>query len=154
MAMAGVELTEQEINEFREVFDLMDRDKGGTLSIEEVKQLMEMLGMKVKQDELEQLVSEIDIDGSGQVDFEEFLQVMARPHEVPFTKQDVLRAFSLFTEEGDPEGCIAPDMLEKALLKYCTIAPEDEVLRLLHNMDLTEDGYIDYAKKVNMYLSK
>ena len=53
----------------------MDRDKGGTLSTEEVKQLMELLGMKVRQEELEQLVSEIDVDGSGQVDFEEFLQV-------------------------------------------------------------------------------
>ncbi len=29
------------------MFDLMDKDKGGTLGAEEIKQLMDMLGMKV-----------------------------------------------------------------------------------------------------------
>jgi hypothetical protein len=30
-----------------QVFDLMDKDRGGTLNLEEIKQLMDMLGMKV-----------------------------------------------------------------------------------------------------------
>ena len=68
---------------YTKVFDLMDRDKGGTLSIDEVKQLMELLGMKIRQDELEQMIAEIDSDGSGQVDFEEFLQVAAWHHCLP-----------------------------------------------------------------------
>ena len=29
-----------------QIFDLMDKDKGGTLNVEEIKQLMDMLGMK------------------------------------------------------------------------------------------------------------
>ena len=58
------------MKDLREVFDLMDKDSGGTLSIEEIKQLMEMLGMKMPPDELEDLVATIDLDGSGQIDFE------------------------------------------------------------------------------------
>jgi calmodulin len=58
------------VKDLREVFDLMDKDSGGTLSIEEIKQLMEMLGMKMPPDELEDLVATIDLDGSGQIDFE------------------------------------------------------------------------------------
>lgn len=30
-----------------QIFDLMDRDKGGTLGADEIKQLMDMLGMRV-----------------------------------------------------------------------------------------------------------
>lgn len=30
------------------MFDLMDKDKGGSLGAEEIKQLMDMLGMKVR----------------------------------------------------------------------------------------------------------
>jgi hypothetical protein len=30
-----------------QVFDLMDKDRGGSLNLEEIKQLMDMLGMKV-----------------------------------------------------------------------------------------------------------
>ena len=67
---ASLNLTEKEVKDLREIFDLMDKDSGGTLSIEEIKQLMEMLGMKMPPDELEDLVASIDVDGSGQVDFE------------------------------------------------------------------------------------
>jgi calmodulin len=37
----------------------MDRDRGGALGGEEVKQLMEMLGMKVRDDEIEALIAEV-----------------------------------------------------------------------------------------------
>ncbi|GAX78410.1 hypothetical protein CEUSTIGMA_g5852.t1 [Chlamydomonas eustigma] len=148
-------LSEHEIKELREVFDLMDRDRGGALGGEEVKQLMEMLGMKVRDDEIEALIAEVDKDGSGEIDFEEFLLVMSKPKELPFSKQDVIRAFKLLANPDDPEGLITPETLEKALLKYCSHkVPEDEILRLLHNMDANPQGYINYMEKINMYMSK
>lgn len=58
-----------------QVFDLMDADKGGTLSVEEVKQLMELLGMHSRIDEVESMIQEIDADGNGTIDFEEFVMV-------------------------------------------------------------------------------
>lgn len=57
------------------MFDVVDKDKGGTLSAEEVKDLMTMLKFNVSLEEVEKMVAEIDEDGSGEVDFEEFLQV-------------------------------------------------------------------------------
>eukprot|EP00798_Chlamydomonas_sp_ICE-L_P015905 gene15905-22038_t len=154
-AKKQLDLTEDEIQEFREVFDLMDRDKGGTLSTDEVKQLMDLLGMKVRQEELEQLISEIDVDGSGEVDFDEFLQVMARPQELPYTREDVTRAFRMFADPKDPNGMITPEVLEKALIKFGgNKLPESEIIRLMHNLSFTDDGYIDYKSKVDLYLSK
>ena len=43
--MGNVEVSEQEIKEFREIFNLVDKDKGGTISVQEVQDLMDMLGM-------------------------------------------------------------------------------------------------------------
>lgn len=149
------ELTDEEIQEFKEVFDLMDRDKGGTLGTDEVKQLMDLLGMKIKPEELDQLIREIDSDGSGEVDFEEFLQVMARPQDLPYTRADVMRSFKMFVDPKDPEGMITPEVLEKALLKYNNgKLPEDEIIRLVNSINFTDDGYIDYANQVSMYMSK
>ena len=37
-----------------------------------------MLGMKISEDELDAMVAEIDKDGSGEVDFEEFLLIMSK----------------------------------------------------------------------------
>uniref|UniRef100_A0A7S3QZ31 EF-hand domain-containing protein n=1 Tax=Dunaliella tertiolecta TaxID=3047 RepID=A0A7S3QZ31_DUNTE len=114
--MAKVELSDAEVKEFREIFDFMDRDKGGTLGIQEIKQLTDMLGMRISPDELDNIMKQIDADNSGQVDFDEFLQVMARPQQLPYTRKDVLRAFAMFAKNGEPEGYINPEKLEEALV--------------------------------------
>ncbi|ACO70037.1 predicted protein, partial [Micromonas commoda] len=60
---------------FREVFDLVDKDKSGAIETEEVEELTKLLGLDLTRDEVELLVREIDKDGNGEVDFEEFLLV-------------------------------------------------------------------------------
>lgn len=153
--IGGLELTDEEIREFKEVFDLVDKDKGGTLEAEEVKELMELLGMKVRIEEVRTMVAEIDKDGSGAVDFEEFLEVMARPQQLPYTKADVMRAFRMFADDDAPQGCISPEKLETSLIMYCKEKmPEDEIMRLVNSLELDTDGWINYHQKVNLFLSK
>ena len=63
-------LTDEELAEFREIFNLVDLDKGGSISKDELKQLMNTLGLKPSQEELDQMVDEIDEDGNGEIDFD------------------------------------------------------------------------------------
>ena len=42
-------LSAEELAEFREIFNLVDLDKGGTISKEELRQLMTTLGLKPSQ---------------------------------------------------------------------------------------------------------
>jgi hypothetical protein len=42
----------------------------------------QMLGTKVRDDEIESMVADIDIDGSGEVDFEEFMFIMSKRRTV------------------------------------------------------------------------
>ena len=56
----------------REVFDEIDTDKGGTLDQEEIGRMATVLGIPMSKGELEQAMIEMDEDGSGDVDFEEF----------------------------------------------------------------------------------
>ena len=55
-------------------------------------------------EEVEAMVAEIDIDGNGEVDFEEFLQVMAGQAKATYTKRELLRAFRLFADPQLPTG--------------------------------------------------
>ena len=41
--------------------------------------------------------------------------------ELPFSKEDVKRAFKLLAGENDPEGCITPETLEKSLVSWFPI---------------------------------
>lgn len=62
----------------RDAFKMMDKDNGGTISKSELKKFFKSLGMKIKPAEFDKAFDEVDEDGSGEIDFEEFCQ---------FTKQ-------------------------------------------------------------------
>ena len=50
-------------------------------------------------------VNEIDIDGNGEIDFEEFLQLMHKKIKEEQDDLDVLEAFRVFDKDGN--GCIS-----------------------------------------------
>ncbi|KAJ8309338.1 hypothetical protein KUTeg_014212 [Tegillarca granosa] len=70
-------LSEDQIKEFREAFSLFDSDGGGTISGSELGTVMRSLGQNPTEMELEAMIKEVDQDGNGEIDFEEFIQMMA-----------------------------------------------------------------------------
>ena len=42
------------------------------------------MGQNPTEDELNSLVMEVDIDGNGTIDFEEFIEMMRKNHEVDY----------------------------------------------------------------------
>lgn len=51
---------------------MFDKDKSGNLSLEELKSAIDSLEINVSDQELEQIISFLDKDKSGEVDFQEF----------------------------------------------------------------------------------
>ena len=71
-------LTETQILEFREMFELADVDHGGTISLDELAGLFSRLGQEPTVAEIQKLMHDFDDDRSGGVDFEEFCMLVAR----------------------------------------------------------------------------
>lgn len=42
---------------------------GGTISVEELSQIMKVIGQDIDDDELTDMINEIDEDGNGEIDF-------------------------------------------------------------------------------------
>lgn len=55
---------------------MFDKDGSGYVSSSEIKLVMSNLGLNLTDDELEEMVMEADIDGDGQICFEEFYAMM------------------------------------------------------------------------------
>ena len=62
-------LNESELQELREIFDLLDLDGGGTISKEEIQSFMISLGMDASKSEITNMVQEIDFQGAEDIDF-------------------------------------------------------------------------------------
>ena len=63
--------------EIREAFEVFDRDQSGAISKSELRQVMLALGEKLTDDEISMMLKEADVDGDGQIDFEEFVQTFS-----------------------------------------------------------------------------
>jgi len=58
-------LSEEEIEEIREAFNLFDADGSGTIDPKELKAAMQSLGFEAKNQTIYQMIADIDKDKSG-----------------------------------------------------------------------------------------
>merc|ERR1712072_1493428 len=73
--MAKHGLTEDQVAEIKEAFDLFDTDGSGSIDTNELKVAMKALGMDAKSDEIRKLINDIDSDGDGTIAFKNLKRV-------------------------------------------------------------------------------
>ena len=62
--------------DIREAFRIFDKDGNGVISAAELHRVMKSLGEKVTEDEVEAMIKEADLDGDGQINYQEFVTIM------------------------------------------------------------------------------
>ncbi|KAL3578110.1 hypothetical protein D5086_019614 [Populus alba] len=60
----------------RRRFKVFDKDQNGYISANELRHVMINLGEKLTDEEVEQMIKEADLDGDGQVNYDEFVKMM------------------------------------------------------------------------------
>ena len=69
-------LTEKDLKEIEDAFNLFDKDKSGTIDMSELNLAMESLGVQSKDINLMRAMADGDTNKSGGIDFEEFLDMI------------------------------------------------------------------------------
>ncbi|KAL9812335.1 putative guanylate cyclase activating protein [Arabidopsis thaliana] len=62
--------------ELKEAFRVFDKDQNGFISAAELRHVMTNLGEKLTDEEVEEMIREADVDGDGQINYEEFVKIM------------------------------------------------------------------------------
>ena len=62
--------------EIREAFRVFDKDGNGFISAAELRHVMTNLGEKLTDEEVDKMIQKADSAGTGQVDYEKFLNMM------------------------------------------------------------------------------
>ncbi|SPP75545.1 neo-calmodulin [Drosophila guanche] len=63
-------------DELRDAFRVFDKENNGYITSAELKVVLTALGLKLPDDEIEEMIREYDIDQDGHLDFEEFVNMM------------------------------------------------------------------------------
>ena len=56
--------------------EVFDRDGNGFISAAELRHVMTNLGEKLTDEEVDEMIREADVDGDGQINYEEFVKMM------------------------------------------------------------------------------
>ena len=95
-----LDIPEDKLHEYKEAFDMFDRNKKGTLSIGDITKIMKNFGYPMTKEEARSMISHVDASGDGEVDFEEFVMLMEK--QVHNLGDDpVLMAFRDFDKNDD-----------------------------------------------------
>merc|ERR1712093_432920 len=93
-------LSEEQLEEIREAFGLFDADASGAIDVRELKAAMRALGFEGKNEELKKMVSDVDNDGNGTIEFVEFLGMMTGKMGEKDSREDIEKVFKLFDDDN------------------------------------------------------
>jgi calcium-dependent protein kinase len=158
-AVAAFHLTPPNVTEARELFELIDIDRSGTISFAELTQALRVLtrnseGKPTQQyDEMDESLREIfnavDISRSSQITFTEFLTATLWRHIQQLDETHVRRVFDTINMYGDNKHLNAASIKLLVGIDY----DDDEVDQLIVQADANGDGYLDYADFVRSWHS-
>jgi calcium-dependent protein kinase len=147
--IAGL-IEEEHEKPLRDAFTCLDHNNDGTVSLNELSRGLETAGLKHASVDAEKLVEAADSDGSGSIDYSEFLA--ATMDRSVYLKESYCRAaFCMFDLNSD--GKISSEELNCVL----RIMPDDEnndkqltAVSIVQQADLDGDNCIDFSEFMQM----
>merc|ERR1719233_1819477 len=129
-----------DLNErLKSTFNLFDKDGKGIINKKDLKNLLNEMKVDLTDEELNDIVNDIDLDGNGQIEFAEFKKFMTR--EIT-EAQRLKEIFELFDSDGD--GFISIPELKQTLKQADYKVTDDVVKQIMTEADTNKDGKISF----------
>ncbi|KAJ8309337.1 hypothetical protein KUTeg_014211 [Tegillarca granosa] len=128
------------VPEFKEAFNIFDSNGGGTISHGELGTVMRSLGQNPTEKDLEEMIKEVDQDGNGEIDFEEFLLLMVKTMSKADDDDELKRAFKIF--DVDNSGTISASDLRLIMECLGEKLTDEEVKTMIEIADDDRDGEV------------
>merc|ERR1719271_632240 len=141
-------LTDEQKAELKEAFELFDTDGSGAVDTSELHTAMKALGFEPKKEEIDKMVREMDKDGDATVDLEEFYVMMAEKMNQKDGKEEMLKGFKLFDDDGT--GKISFKNFQRVAKELGENLSDAELKEILAEADEDGDGEINEAEFLNV----
>merc|ERR1711964_619210 len=137
------QLPESDIKNLKDLFTELDANGDGLLTREELKDGLQRVMVKDVPSDLQEIISSVDCDGSGVVDYTEFLAA-AVDKRVLIQEDICWQAFRVLDKDGN--GKVSKQELKSILNDedLQEVAEEGSFVRVMAEADRDLDGEIDF----------
>lgn len=149
-----MELSEEQIAEFKEVFQIFDTDGNGTICQTELGIVLRALGQTPTDEEVQELLQEADTNENGVIEFNEFLTVLIKQMNKPndlLSEDNLLHAFETFDRDGD--GFITAPELKAFFHEIGEVTvTDDESKEMIEAENTSSKGQMDFDEFKKMMM--
>ena len=115
--------------------------------------VMKSLGQNPSDAELQDMIAEVDDDGSGEIEFDEFCEMMARKMNECDADEELKQAFDMFDTDGN--GFVTKDELKIVMEKLGEKLSSVEIDEMISEADTDNDGQVNWEEfRVMMTVDK
>lgn len=122
----------------------------GSISNDELKKVFKKLGSNPTDDQIQAMIKRVDVNGDGEIDFEEFLVMMKMNQQFNDPDKDFRDAFKTMDTDGD--GTISKKELSDLFIKLGQKLSDEEIQSMMDVVDTDKSGAIDFEEFKAMML--
>ena len=137
----------EKLDKFKEEFDLLDVDGNGSISADELKQIMVTVDDTVSDENIKDMMDDADLNTDGVIDFQEFGKMMRQ-----LLKENLLDEFQRY--DKDANGTVSVSELTQVLHKFCIVISDDNLNGMITETDQCGDGRINFEKFMSLMINK
>jgi len=141
----------EQIKVLKRAFDGFDHDKKGCISTDVVATIMKMMGHRPNAAALKEVILEVDADGSGELDFEEFVVLAAKfmnEEDEAEMERELKEAFRLYDKKE--EGFIPTSVLRQILKELDDKLTDEDLDGIIEEVDADGSGTVDFDEFMEM----
>ncbi|KAK3850967.1 hypothetical protein Pcinc_042354 [Petrolisthes cinctipes] len=138
-------LDEEQLGALQKAFDSFDTDGKGYITPETVGVILRMMGVKISEKNLQEVIAETDEDGSGELEFEEFVELAAKflvEEDEEALRHELREAFRIYDKGGN--GYITTDTLKEILRELDNRLTETDLDGIIDEVDEDGSGTVDF----------
>ena len=162
-----VELSEKDVEELREAFELFDSSGDGLIAASELHVVMQAIGRNMSLEEVKAEIHKIKqeryaLEGmpssegteeeEEELDFQEFIKLIGDEMLEGMMKEELIEAFNEF--DPDESQRFGKKKLRETMAKYGEKLDDQELEKLFKETDYDGDGKIGFEDFVRMMMSR